>query len=252
MTRFFFSLIILFGAVAPLCAQTTAASAPFIPCPVPTAAAPIWGKLVISGNVVTAYYAQSTTLPTSWNLAGSKTIGFINNPLLVGLFINSRDGTGTPTLATGTIDNFSITPAPTYRLVDTDIGAPKLMGSANLINNVWNLSGSGTGITTTFDQFNFQPWLVWGDCTVICRMTSLTTSNAYGKLGIMVRDGFNSGSDFALLCATESQGVDFQYRAQFMNNNDQTQFVAPPAPGIVSSIITGYGLTGTTSYVVRP
>ncbi len=221
-----------------------------VPSAPPTAAAPVWGKLVISGNVVTCYYAKGTATPTAWTQIGTpQTIGFINNPILIGIYITSHDKTA---IASGTIDNFSITPAPTYRLADVDIGAPSYMGSANLINNVWHLAGSGADIWNTSDQFNFQPWLVWGDCTVVCRITSLSAGDVWQKLGIMVRDGFNSGSDYAMFCATNGSGLAYQYRTAFNNNPDQTQLVAPPAPGIVSSIVIGYGLSGNSFYVVRP
>ena len=127
------------------------------------------------------------------------------------------------------------------------------MGSANLMSGVWTISGSGADIWNTFDQFNFQPWLVWGDCTVICRVTSLSRGDPWQKIGIMVRDGFNSGSDYALFCATYSKGVDFQYRPDFFNNGDTTSYVAAPA-GTVSGIAVGMGITGTFQgpYVVRP
>ena len=68
----------------------------------------------------------------------------------------------------------------------------------------------------------------------------------------MVRDGFNSGSDYASFVASNGGGIVYQYRLKFVNNPDETQFVAPPSPGVVSSIVTGYGLTGSTSYTIRP
>jgi hypothetical protein len=253
MTKFFLSLIFSLCALAPLGAQTSSQCSPATPSSPPTAVAPIWGKLVISDNVVTCYYAKGITAPTLWTQIGQpKTVGFVNNPLLVGIYLSAHDGTGTPTLSTGTIDNFSITPTPTYRLTDCDIGAPSLMGSANLISGVWNLAASGSDIWNMSDQCNFQPWLVWGDCTVVCRITSLSAGDPWQKIGIMIRDGFNSGSDYALFCATNGSGLEFQYRLAFNNNPDKTLFVAPPAPGIVSSLITGYGLTGSTSYTIRP
>jgi hypothetical protein len=216
----------------------------------PSSTAPIWGKLVLSGNTVTCYYALGAATPTTWIKIGvPQTINFINNPILIGVYIASDNASS---IATGTIDNFSITPAPTYRLADYDIGAPSLMGSANLIGGVWNLSGSGACIWATSDQCNFQSWLVWGDCTVICRVTSLSIGTQVGKIGIMMRDGFNSGSDYALFCAKGGGGVDFQYRLSFDNNPDITEYVAPPAPGVKSGVAVGYGLTGSTSYTVRP
>jgi hypothetical protein len=222
-----------------------------IACPAPTAAAPVWGKLVISGNVVTCFYATGIAAPTVWKQIGvPETINFVNNPILIGVYITAHNGNA---LSTGTIDNFSITPAPTYRLADYDIGMPALMGSANLVSGVWTMTGSGADIWGTSDQCNFQSWLVWGDCTVICRATSLLTSgNAWEKIGIMARDGFNSGSDYALFCASNGGGVAYQYRANFNNNPDIIEYVAPPAPGVKSGIAIGYGLTGGTSYPVRP
>jgi hypothetical protein len=247
LATFLFALTLTVAAHAATQSQD---AGPFAAPLVPTAATPIWGKLVLSGNTVTCYYGTGVAQPTTWTQAGKPTtISFINNPILVGMFICSHDSTS---IASGTIDNFSITPTPTYRLADTDIGAPSLMGSANLINGVWNLAGSGADIWTSTDQFNFQPWLVWGDCTVICRITSLNAAAPWSKIGIMIRDGYNSGSDYAMFCATGAAGVDFQWRNAFNNNPDSTQLVAPPAPGVTSSVAVGYSLAGPTAYVVRP
>jgi len=237
-------------SVAPLQAQTNSQEAGPFSCPAPTSAVPVWGKLVVSGNTVTCYYATGKTTPTTWTQMGQpQTINFINNPLLVGIYITAHNAAA---ISTGTIDNFSITPTPTYRLADCDVGAPTFMGSANLISSVWKLAGSGADIWGTSDQFNFQPWLVWGNCTVICRVTSISSGNVWQKIGLMVRDGFNSGSDYALFCATSASGVDFQYRTSFNNNPDETLYVAPPAPGVTSGLVIGYGLTGSTAYTIRP
>jgi hypothetical protein len=243
----FYLFGVINGAYAAASVSTQANPIAALP---PTIIAPMWGKLVLVGNTVTCYCAQGTSTPTTWTQIGTpQTINFINNPILVGMYVTSHN---TAAVASGTIDNFSITPTPTYRLTDYDIGAPPLMGSANLISGVWNLSGSGADIWGTSDQGNFQSWLVWGDCTVICRITSLSAGNVYEKIGIMIRDGFNSGSDYALFGATFGSGLFFQYRYSFNNNPDITQFVAPPAPGVKSGVAVGYGLTGGTTYTLRP
>ncbi len=238
------------ATLSPAGAQVNSLQSAPIPCPAPTAAAPVWGKLVISGNVVTCYYARGAATPTTWTQVGvPQTIDFINNPVLVGIYITSHNAAA---ISSGTIDNFSITPAASYRLADCDIGAPAFMGSANLISGVWTIAGSGADIWGTSDQFNMQPWLVWGDCTVICRVTSISAGDPWQKIGLMVRDGYNSGSDYALFCATAGQGVDFQYRPGFNNNPDKTMLVAPPAPGVSSGVSIGYSQTGATAYVLRP
>jgi hypothetical protein len=250
MKRILVTILLALAALAPAQAASQGQDAGPISCPAPTPSAPIWAKLVVSGTTVTCFYAKGTAAPTTWTQIGTaQTIGFTNNPILVGMYICSHNAA---TLTSGTIDNFSITPAPTYRLADSDIGAPANMGCANLINNVWNISGCGADIWRASDQFNFQPWLVWGDCTVTCRITSLAAGDGWQKIGIMVRDGYNSGSDYAMFCATGGAGVDFQWRQNFNDNPDATQMVAPPAPGVTSSVAVGYSATGPTAYVIRP
>jgi hypothetical protein len=250
MKTLFVTCLLALTAIAGVQAQSTSQHAGVIACPAPSASAPVWGKLVVSGNTVTCYYAKGPNTPATWTQIGTpQTIGFVNNPLLVGMYICSHNAS---TLCAGTIDNFSITPAPTYRLADADIGAPSLMGSSNLINGVWNLTGCGSDIWNSTDQFNFQPWLVYGNCTIVCRITSIGAGDGWQKIGIMVRDGYNSGSDYAMFCATGAAGVDFQWRPNFNNNPDATQLIAPPAPGTISSAAIGYSLTGSTAYVLRP
>jgi hypothetical protein len=238
-----------FGTVpTPLAASTTLETG-LISHPVASVTAPIWAKLVLSGNTVTCSYAFGVARPTVWQQFGvPRTINFINNPILIGIYVTSHN---TAALSSGTLDNFSITPAASYQLADYDVGAPVLMGSSNLISGVWHLSGSGAGVRSTSDQCNFQSWLVTADCTVICRVTSLSGGNPDQNIGIMLRDGFNSGSDYALFCA-ELGGIDFQYRTSFNDNPDKTVFVVPPLPGVQSSVAIGYGLTGGTIYTLRP
>jgi hypothetical protein len=121
-----FAFALLVAALAPLRANNSADAA-VVPSPAPTVAKPIWAKLVLAGNSVTCFYATGTAAPTTWTQVGKPTtVNFVNSPLLVGLFLCSHDATA---LSTGTIDNFSITPAPTYRLADVDIGSPALIGA---------------------------------------------------------------------------------------------------------------------------
>jgi hypothetical protein len=126
------------------------------------------------------------------------------------------------------------------------------MGSANLINGVWTISGSGADIWQTSDQFNFQPWLVWGDCTITCRITSLSAGDPWQKLGIMIRDGYNSGSAYAMLCATYNNGICFQVRLADNNNPDKQMVIAPPSAGVTASASIGFDQIGATAYVLHP
>ena len=248
LTLIFFVIAILIPArAASITSQSSVAG------PAPTATAPVWGRLVVTGNTVTCYYALGTAKPTVWKQLGvPKTIGFLNNPLLVGLFITAHNSS---VMANGTVDNFSITPAPKYRLQDVDIGAPSLMGSANLICGVWRLSGSGADVWGASDACNFQPWLVWGDCTVVCRVTSISSGDAWQKIGIMVRDGYNSGADNAVFFATNGSGNCFQYRPEFNVNPDGATVATLVAPATtVAGTAIGVSPIGssTTVFTLRP
>jgi hypothetical protein len=256
MKSILITTLFLFVILAPAKAVTTSREWGPVPCTVPTATAPIWGKLVLKDNTVTCYYALGAATPKTWKQIGApQLVDFVNNPLLVGVFITSHNA---GVLSSGTIDNFSITPTPTYRLQDSDIDSPALMGSANLIKGVWNLSGSGVDIWGTADQFNLQPWLVWGDCTIICRVTSISSGDSWEKIGIMIRDGYNSGSDYAMFCATNGMGVDFQYRAAFNVNPDgatiATLIAPPPATNTSAGTAVGVNPIGSSSsfFVLRP
>ena len=246
---FFSSFFALSALASSLYAQTNSSEAGPYGNPVPTSTAPIWAKLIVNGNTVTCYYARGTATPTAWLQFGTpQTINFLNDPILVGIYITAHNSGA---ISTGTIDNLSISPTPTYQLKDQDIGNPVLMGSANCLSGIWTLSGSGADIWGNSDQFNFQPWLVFGNCTIICRITSISSGNPWQKIGIMVRDGYNSGSDYALFCATYSQGIDFQYRTSFNDNGDVVKYVAPPAPGIAASLCRGAPSVGRAASSAR-
>jgi len=67
MKLFLSTCIFALAALIPAQAQTNNSDFPgSVPDTCPTAAAPIWGKLVVAGNVVTCYYANGTATPTSW------------------------------------------------------------------------------------------------------------------------------------------------------------------------------------------
>lgn len=244
-------ILAVLSSISTVWATSTSEDCGATSTPAPRAGAPLWGKLILAGNVVTCYYAKGTATPTKWTQLGQpQTLNLVNNALLAGMYVTAHNANN---INTGTIDNFSITPASSFRLADVDIGSPALMGSANVIDNVWTLSGSGADIWGTGDQFNFQPWLITGDCTIICRVTSIgARGDPWEKIGIMIRDGYNSGSDYAMFCATLSEGVDFQYRLGFNNNADQMTFITPPSGNVTSSVNVGYGPTSASAYQLRP
>ncbi len=76
------------------------------------------------------------------------------------------------TFGQATID--AVAPAT---LTDADIGNPASPGSASLANGIWTVTGGGTGIGGSSDQFNFNSTAVSGDHTIIAQVGSNTPPN---------------------------------------------------------------------------
>jgi hypothetical protein len=260
MRKLIFILLGWIGGGAALHAQSSSVSGGASTVPAVSATAPLWCKLVKTGRVVTGYYSLATApAATDWKQLGTpQTLALANQPLLAGIFICSHSTTA---LSTGTIDQVSITPASSFRVADFDIGQPAAMGSADqdLSSGVWTIRGCGADVWGTTDQCNFQPWLCWGDFTIVGRITSLSASAAYPeKIGMMIRDSFNSGSDYALVCATNGSGVHFEYRPASNANPDSVALLSPAENPTTNSITTmpigvaGIGTNLPPVYVLAP
>lgn len=95
-----------------------------------------------------------------------------------------------------------------------DIGSPSVTGNAayNSASKVYTISGAGTDIWGTADQFSYayQPWT--GDGTIVAVVTSQTNPDPWAKAGIMIRESLNANAKHADLLLTPSNGFTFQYR----------------------------------------
>ena len=99
--------------------------------------------------------------------------------------------------------------------IDADIGSPGLAGSAGYTNGNWTVTGGGTDIYGTADQFNYAYVTVNGDGTLIADVTSLQKSDpstGYSKAGLMFRNDNSAGSVNVSIVVTYSQGVSLQWR----------------------------------------
>jgi len=128
----------------------------------PTAAAPVWGKLVMAGNVVTVITHGAAT-PTAWiQLGKPQTLGFVNNPVLVGIYIASHNAAA---ISTGTIDKLFHHAHPSLSACRWRHRLARAHGIGQPHQQCRNLSGSGADIWGTSDQFNFPALAGLGDCT---------------------------------------------------------------------------------------
>jgi len=169
-----------------------------------------WVELVRSGNVFTAYAAPDVNgSPGTWSEIGSPETISMTTPE-AGMAVDADNNSA---LATAMFSNFSITPT-NGGLIDTDIGSPSDAGSASYTGGVYTVSGGGSDVWFTSDQFNYDYELLSGTSnTVIARVSSLTgtSAGAYDSAGVMIRGGTAANAPFAFVISG-ANGADFKYR----------------------------------------
>jgi hypothetical protein len=91
------------------------------------------------------------------------------------------------------------------------------------------MSGGGTDIWNTADQFRFAYKQLNGDGTITAKVESIDNTDAWAKVGVMIRESIDPGSRFAAVYATPGNGV--RYQARVLNGGAATSdtSVATPA-----------------------
>ncbi len=172
--------------------------------------APVWVQLIRNGNNFTGYYS---TDGKSWTLVGTTTVSFSNASNLAGLAVTAHDNSA---LNTSAFSNVSLvaTILTAANTTDTNIGAPGQYGSStyNATYGDWTVSGGGSDIWGSSDQFNFvsQSWS--GDGVLTADVTSLDNTNSWAKAGVMFRNSSAANSPFVDVVLTPGNGVAMQWR----------------------------------------
>jgi regulation of enolase protein 1 (concanavalin A-like superfamily) len=171
-------------------------------------AAPVWLKLERKGSTFTA--SQSST-GTTWTPIGSATIS-MPGTVYIGLAVSSSD---TGTAATATFSNVSVSGPATLLpsgWTAADVGSPAVTGVSAYANGGFSISGAGTDIWSTSDQFQFAYRQASGDVDVIARVASLQGPSGWSKGGVMVRASLAPGAAHTSMFLTPSNGFAFQRR----------------------------------------
>jgi regulation of enolase protein 1 (concanavalin A-like superfamily) len=183
--------------------RTSAGASATGDAPVTGLSAPVWVKLTRSGDTFTASYSADGATWTQ--IGGPQTIA-LSGAARAGLAVTAHN---TGLLNTATFSNVSVLPA---NWTDADVGPPALPGSALFDGQTWTVSGGGSDIWNTADQFHFVSHSVTGDGTLVARVTALQSTDPWAKAGVMFRDGSGPGAAFAAVYATPGNGVAFQWR----------------------------------------
>ena len=76
----------------------------------------------------------------------------------------------------------------------------------------FTMSGSGTDIWDTADEFHFAYKVLTGAGSIVARVESLTNTDPWAKAGVMIRETLDPGSKHAFGCVTPENGVASQGR----------------------------------------
>jgi hypothetical protein len=82
----------------------------------------------------------------------------------------------------------------------------------------YTMTGSGSDIWNTADQFHFAFQTLNGAGSIAARVESVENTNDWAKAGVMIRETLDAGSKHAMAVVTPAQGASFQRR----NDTDGT------------------------------
>ena len=112
----------------------------------------------------------------------------------------------------------------------SNIGSPVISGSATHSSGTFSVSGAGTDIWGSSDQFTFAHRRLTGDATIVARVATLQNVNAWSKAGVMIRGALAANSKHASVFVTPLNGVAFQRRRSTGGTSVQTNWGTGTAP----------------------
>ena len=207
-------------------------------------AAPAWVKLARRGTRVTA-----STSPdgTSWTVVGQDTIA-LSGSVYVGLAVSAHTTTRT---ATAVFDRVSVTSVAASRLPtgwqSRDIGVVGVAGSALESGGTFTLKGAGADVWGTSDAFHYAYRTLSGDGAIVARVASVAGTQAWTKVGVMMRSTTSASSAHALMLVSTAKGIAFQRRTADGGLSTNTSGGAGTAPRWVKLARTGSTITASVS-----
>ncbi len=85
-----------------------------------------------------------------------------------------------------------------------DIGSPNIAGSVTVFNDVFTMSGGGTGIAGTWDRFFYLYRKMSGDCTIEGFLESMSYPDDDACAGIMLRSSLDANAKHAFMCQLQT------------------------------------------------
>jgi hypothetical protein len=109
------------------------------------------------------------------------------------------------------------------------------------------MSGAGTDIWDTSDEFRFAYKRLGGNGSITARVDSVDNTNGWAKAGVMIRESLDADSRHAYVVVTPSNGVSFGHRSFMGDVSDSATEAGITAPHWVKLTRTGDTLTAQHS-----
>jgi regulation of enolase protein 1 (concanavalin A-like superfamily) len=212
--------------------------------------APRWVRLTRAGNTISAFIS---TDGANWTPVGSDTFAMPVD-VLAGLAVSSHTSS---TLATAGFDNVAIetgTPAPSPPPPSLpagwqagDIGEVGTAGSAGASGGVFTVSGAGEDVWGTADAFHYAYHPLSGDGAIAARVASVSGSEAWTKVGVMIRASTAPNAAHAFMLVSTGKGLAFQRRIADGTISTNTSGGAGVAPAWVRLTRSGNSVTAFVS-----
>jgi hypothetical protein len=153
-----------------------------------------------------------------------------------------------------TVGSFSSTPArvlwtdpSTAGWTGTDIGSPSPAGSQSFTGGTWTVSGGGTGIGGTADQFHLVSETLAGNGGVAARVVSLGSGGTSSLAGVMLRGSSSAGSPFYAALVTPGGALEVVDRTASGGATTTVEDTPTPVPAYLWVAQSGSTLTTYTS-----
>jgi endonuclease/exonuclease/phosphatase family metal-dependent hydrolase len=120
-----------------------------------------------------------------------------------------------------------------------DVGAVAAQGSATSVNNIFTVSGSGSDVWGTADEFRFVYQQLTGDGSIVTKVSAVDNVNSWVKAGVMMRESLNANSRHAFMLVSPGKGLAFQRRTSTGGSSVNTSGGTGTSPYYVKLTRTG-------------
>lgn len=188
----------------------------------PAITAPMWLKLIRTGDRISAYYRKEATDP--WTFLAEEILPGLPHQVSAMLVVSSHvDGT----LARASFDHVHI--EEQKPMASADIGTT-VAGSTAVAGPEITMEGNGADIWNTADAFRFHYTRWTGNGILTVRVRSLEQTHAWSKAGLMFRESLDPGSKQVMAIVSGSRGLAMQWRSASAGISESTAPVAGTAP----------------------